>query len=143
MENIEIQPTATTPRISFRPLEGYFEISVKSLPENSYDFFQPLLEYVEAYAEKPVDATKLVFKLQYFNTSSTSHFLRMIKKFEKIHSAGKNVEVHWFYDEEDEDYDDCEDEQCCGNGCHYGVKPNGHKFHNVRGNDGKFVKKNW
>ena len=103
MENIEIQPTATTPRISFRPLEGYFEISGKSLPENSYDFFQPLLEYVEAYAEKPADATKLVFKLQYFNTSSTSHFLRMIKKFEKIHSAGKNVEVHWFYDEEDED----------------------------------------
>lgn len=47
------------------------------------------------------------------------------------------------YDEEDEDYEGCEDEQCCGNGCHYGVKPNGHKFHNVRGNDGKFVKKNW
>jgi hypothetical protein len=27
----------------------------------------------------------------------------MIKKFEKIHAAGKKVEVHWFYDEEDED----------------------------------------
>ena len=103
MENIEIQPTATTPRISFRPEEGYFEISGKSLPENSYDFFQPLLEYVEAYTEKPGEATNLVFKLQYFNTSSTSHFLRMIKKFEKIHAAGKKVEVHWFYDEEDED----------------------------------------
>jgi hypothetical protein len=47
------------------------------------------------------------------------------------------------YDEEDEDCNDCENEQCCGNGCHYGVKPNGHKFHNFRGNDGKFVKKNW
>jgi hypothetical protein len=25
----------------------------------------------------------------------------------------------------------------------YGVKPNGHKYHNVRGQNGKFVKKNW
>ena len=103
MEDIEIQPTATTPKISFHPREGHFEISGKSLPENSYDFFQPLLDYVEAYAEAPQEATKLVFKLQYFNTNSTSQFLRMIKKFEKIHAAGKNVEVHWFYDEEDED----------------------------------------
>jgi hypothetical protein len=103
MENIEIQPTATTPKISFRPGDGFFEISGKSLPENSYDFFQPLLEYVEAYAENPVESTKVVFRLQYFNTASTSHFLRIIKKFEKIHAAGKSVEVQWFYDEDDED----------------------------------------
>jgi predicted nucleic acid binding AN1-type Zn finger protein len=51
------------------------------------------------------------------------------------------------------DYDDSDDEECTySNGCDenhcfcddvgYGYKPNGHKFHNVRGKDGKFVKKN-
>ena len=52
------------------------------------------------------------------------------------------------------DYDDSDDEECtysdpdCDeNHCFcddnkYGYKPNGHKFHNVRGKDGKFVKKN-
>jgi hypothetical protein len=46
------------------------------------------------------------------------------------------------YDWDDDNDEDCDSSSCCGNGCHYGVKPNGHKFHNVRGNDGKFVKKN-
>lgn len=49
--------------------------------------------------------------------------------------------------------DEDDDEECSySNGCDenhcfcgdedYGVKPSGHKFHNVRGKDGKFVKKN-
>jgi len=47
------------------------------------------------------------------------------------------------YDSEEEDYDDEENNygSCCGNGCQYGVKPSGHKFHNVRDNTGKFSKK--
>ena len=43
------------------------------------------------------------------------------------------------YDEYEEDYDD----ECCESESDYGFKPSGHKFHNVRGTDGKFVKKNW
>lgn len=70
------------------------------------------------------------------------------------------------YDYDDED--ECDDECTYSNGCDenhcfcedeqdqnggfvkhkrnnddYGVKPNGHKYHNVRGDNGKFVKKNW
>jgi hypothetical protein len=42
------------------------------------------------------------------------------------------------------DGDECEDcDGLCGNECYYGTKPNGHKFHNVRDESGKFVKKNW
>ena len=103
MEKIEIDPTATTPKISFRPEQGYFEVSGKSLPENSFEFYKPLLDFMEVYTEHPVENTTLVFKLQYFNTSSTSHFLRMIKKFEKIHLNGLSAIVQWFYDQDDED----------------------------------------
>jgi hypothetical protein len=47
------------------------------------------------------------------------------------------------YDSEEEDYDDEEDNygSCSGNKCHYGYKPSGHKFHNLRDNTGKFSKK--
>jgi len=53
------------------------------------------------------------------------------------------------YDYDDEDYDDeectysngCDENHCfCGDE-DYGTKPSGHKYHNVRGKDGKFVKK--
>lgn len=50
--------------------------------------------------------------------------------------------------EYDEDYDD-DDDDCDHDDCdqtqnnYYGMKPNGHKYHNVRDDNGKFVKKNW
>jgi hypothetical protein len=53
------------------------------------------------------------------------------------------------YEEEEEDYDEeeciwsngCDDNHCfCGD--QYGVKPSGQKFHNVRDENGRFVKKN-
>jgi hypothetical protein len=55
------------------------------------------------------------------------------------------------YDEDDDcDYDDSyldeEDyEESFNNNQndYYGVKPSGHKFHNLRDNKGKFTKKNW
>jgi len=37
---------------------------------------------------------------------------------------------------------DCDEKHCFCDDNKYGYKPNGHKFHNVRGKDGKFVKKN-
>jgi hypothetical protein len=54
-------------------------------------------------------------------------------------------------DYEDEDYEDeecsysndCDENHCFCADKGYGYKPSGHKFHNVRGQDGKFVKKNW
>jgi len=46
------------------------------------------------------------------------------------------------YDDSDEDYDD-EDDSSNSNNDYYGVKPSGHKFHNVRDNTGKFTKKSW
>jgi hypothetical protein len=44
----------------------------------------------------------------------------------------------------DENHCFCDDEveECSNSKSIYGYKPSGHKFHNVRGQDGKFVKKN-
>lgn len=103
MEKIILEPTPTTPKIIFNPDDGYFEISGKSLPENSFEFYKPLLDFMDAYTEQPSPETNLIFKLEYFNTSSTSHFLRLIKKLEKIYTEGNNAKVKWFHDVEDED----------------------------------------
>lgn len=45
-------------------------------------------------------------------------------------------------DYEFDDEDDYDDEDECDND-YYGVKPSGHKFHNVRDKSGKFTKKVW
>ena len=65
------------------------------------------------------------------------------------------------YSSDGGDYDCEEDDDFCDSVCHkpssiwekfirnssdsdvYGVKPSGHKYHNVRDDSGKFSKKNW
>jgi hypothetical protein len=54
-------------------------------------------------------------------------------------------EYDWDEDDEDEcTYsNDCDENHCFCADKGYGYKPNGHKFHNVRDNTGKFSKKVW
>jgi hypothetical protein len=63
-------------------------------------------------------------------------------------SDGEDYELDELDEVDENENDDCtySDPDCDENHCFcqdkgYGVKPNGHKFHNVRGSDGKFVKK--
>jgi len=52
-------------------------------------------------------------------------------------------EVDEYENENDCTYsNDCDENHCFCKDKGYGYKPSGHKFHNVRGQDGKFVKKN-
>ena len=45
MEKFVIKETAKTPSINFDPEHGLFEIKGKSIPENSIEFYSPLLEF--------------------------------------------------------------------------------------------------
>lgn len=103
MEKINLESTATTPQVVFDKEQGYFEITGKSLPENTFEFYKPLLEWMDEYVANPKSESTLVFKLEYFNTASTAHFLRLIKKLEKVYKDGQTVVVKWFHDEEDDD----------------------------------------
>lgn len=103
MKPIVIEGTPKTPSIKFDPSEGVFEISGRSIPENSVDFYKPLLEWLDMYKEAPLDKTVVKIKLEYFNTSSSKCILDVFKKLESIHKAQNDVEVNWYYEEDDED----------------------------------------
>ncbi len=103
MKPIVIEGTPKTPAIKFDPSEGVFEISGRSIPENSVDFYKPLLEWLDMYKEAPLDKTVVKIKLEYFNTSSSKCILDVFKKLEAIHKAKHDVEVNWYYEEDDED----------------------------------------
>ncbi|MGD1841457.1 MAG: DUF1987 domain-containing protein [Thermonemataceae bacterium] len=103
MENINIDATSKTPRVSFNYHTGILEITGRSIPENSYQFYEPLLEWLDKYQETPKDKSIFTFKLDYFNTSSSMYILGILKKLEKIYLEGKKAEVKWYYDVDDED----------------------------------------
>lgn len=103
MERLQLLSTSSTPAVVFEPETGTLHVSGRSLPENSHDFFQPILNWVDTYVGNPNIQTKLKFELEYFNTSSTAYFLKLIKKFEALQSTGKNVEIEWIYETHDDD----------------------------------------
>ncbi len=99
MENFYLESTPKTPRLSFNNDNGIFEISGRSIPENSIEFYKPLLDWMDQYVKQATIDTTLIVKLEYFNTSSSKCLVEIFRKLEKL----SKVKIEWYYDEEDED----------------------------------------
>ena len=103
MENLEIEGTPKTPTIKFNPGEGHLTIQGRSIPENSIEFYKPLVDALEAYGASPKEKTDVNIVLEYFNTSSSKCILDVFKKLEKINADSSGVTINWHYEEDDED----------------------------------------
>jgi len=104
MTPLIIEGTSKTPTIKFSPADGMFEISGKSVPENSVEYYQPVYEWLDQYSQQPNESTSIKVQLEYFNTSSSKCLLDIFRKLEALQKSGKSVvNVQWMYEEEDED----------------------------------------
>ena len=103
MEPIIIEGTPKTPTVHFDSSQGVFKLEGRSIPENSVEFYKPLVDWLDQYKEKPLPKTTVEVKLEYFNTSSSKCILDVFKKLEMIHKAKNDVEIKWYYEEDDED----------------------------------------
>lgn len=105
MNALHITETKRTPAINFDAQEGQLEISgYRSMPELSFKFYEPVLEWVNEYVENPSStATIISFKLDYFNTTSGKCFVQILKKLDNLAEKGHNVVLKWYYEEDDED----------------------------------------
>ena len=102
MENLEIESTERTPRIFFDYDNHHFEISGEAYPENSDEFFRPVMDALQEYiASGASDKISFLFKLIYFNSSSARVLMKL---FELLDEAAENrsIEVEWHYHEEDD-----------------------------------------
>ena len=104
MDILNIEGTPKTPRVIFGVVTGQLEISGKSIPENSVEFYQPIYNWIDQYNLQPVKQTSLKVQLEYFNTSSSKCLLDIFRKLEALQKSGKSdVTVIWLYEEDDED----------------------------------------
>lgn len=101
MDNITLEGTPKTPTVKFDSGSGVLELSGRSIPENSIEFYKPLLDWLESYGGSPKDKTEVNIKLEYFNTSSSKCILDVFKKLETI--KGTEMVINWYYEEDDED----------------------------------------
>lgn len=103
MENLIIKATEQTADVLLDANAGKIEFSGVSIPEDSYSFFTPILRWLDAYAEKAPAKTIATFNIMYCNTSSSMYISEILRKLRKLKSTGKEVEIHWYYEEDDDD----------------------------------------
>jgi hypothetical protein len=110
METIKIQGTEDTPKVILDKEKEILEISGRSLPEDVASFYEPVLTWLDEYAQDPNSKTIFNFKLVYFNTASSKLLLDILMKLEEIHEAGHDVLIRWHFPEDDEDMEEAGEE---------------------------------
>jgi hypothetical protein len=85
---------------------GIFEFSGRFLPQRTREYFEPILSWIDNYSKKPYSKSTIIFKLDYFNTSSSKKFLDILLIFQSIYSHGFDVEIEWYFHKDDIDLKD-------------------------------------
>ncbi len=103
MRIIKFKAENYLPGITLDRENGKFEITGKTCPENALSFYQPILDWLDEYADNPLEETVFDFRLTYYNTVSSKIIMMILVRLEEILEEGNDVKVRWFYPEGDED----------------------------------------
>ena len=102
MEALKIKATEDSPEIIFDPSTNEFQISKRSLPEDATGFYMPVIEWLDKYKSEANEHTHVIFKLEYFNTSSAKQIYKILCLLEEV-AKQKKVTVSWYFQKEDKD----------------------------------------
>ena len=99
MEFPAVEKNTSTPSLRFSDTDSTIFIEGESYPENSFEFYDPLLKWVTWYLES---ASELLLSIQisYMNSSSTKCILDLLDLLDDAHNSGKKTAVEWVYDPE-------------------------------------------
>jgi len=101
MNNLKIEATKYTPEINLN-LNGEISLIGKSYPENTFEFYAPMIKWLEDYFEiSPENKTVVNMEIIYFNSSSSKLFFDFFDLLEE-NSQEYTIEINWIYDEENE-----------------------------------------
>jgi len=101
MENLNIEETKYTPKITL-DTNGTISLVGKSYPENTFEFYAPMMSWVKEYFETcAADVTTVNLEITYFNSSSSKLFFDFFDLLEE-NNDDHTIKINWIFDEENE-----------------------------------------
>ncbi|MDD2566681.1 MAG: DUF1987 domain-containing protein [Thiovulaceae bacterium] len=102
MKALTLQPTEYTPQIILDPINYRFVFTGESYPENTFEFYEPILEWFRDFLSQKKDMI-LEMELTYLNSSSLKSFYDIFE-FLNAHAKEFNsrIIIQWIYDEEND-----------------------------------------
>jgi SiaC family regulatory phosphoprotein len=102
MQNLVIEETKYSPKIVCDAQDGQITMTGKSYPENTFDFYEPVMRWIERYfGASPNERTVVSLNILYFNSSSLKLFVQLFDMLE-ANSKNSDIEVNWLYDKDNE-----------------------------------------
>lgn len=106
MTDIRLPATQSTPSVVATVApdthDGSLEMRGDSYPENSFEFFRPVFQWVETLLSLPNATLNMELHLLYLNTSSVKAMMDVFDLLEEAFEEGKKVSVSWYYDNDNE-----------------------------------------
>ena len=93
MCNLTIAGSQSTPQIMADWDKGLMSIQGDSYPENSFEFFDPIIDWIERFFQQTQKPLRLDLRLVYMNTSSGRWCIKRVKGV-NCHEVGLLRGVH-------------------------------------------------
>lgn len=101
MNNLIIEATKYTPAINLNAQTGHIKMEGKSYPENTFEFYEPIMSWMKQYFVTPQEKTTIELEIIYFNSSSSKLFFDFFDLIEE-NKDKSDIEIRWIYDQENE-----------------------------------------
>lgn len=101
MSRLVIAPSNNTPKVSWDPSIAEYLIEGKSFPENTKNFYTPLINWLKSF--QPTGEVQFVFNFDYVSSSSIIALLEVLRTMEQHVTNGAKFSIVWRYDEGDDD----------------------------------------
>lgn len=99
---MNIARTNKTPEVKYDESINTLFIKGLSIPENSQEFYDPIINWIDDRINNRKEKLILRFQLDYYNTMSNISLLAIFKLFKN----NENGQIIWMYDESDEEIGD-------------------------------------
>jgi hypothetical protein len=99
MKHITINQTDSTPLVTFDMTTHTLRIAGESYPENSFDFYAPVIAWLKESLSELSELT-LDIAITYMNSSSTKCTFDLLDLMEDAFERGVKTAIIWRYDRE-------------------------------------------
>ncbi len=97
-----ISKTDETPEVSFDFQEKRMFLKGRSLPENAFAFYEPLLNWVKELSHQKTDELVFEIQLDYFNSSSGRFIFEILTILEQSPSIKNTILIRWLCESDDD-----------------------------------------
>ncbi len=99
MNNLNIKASKYTPEINLDFSSGIMDISGKSYPENTFEYYAPVINWINEYL-KVTTNKKTIFNLdlEYLNSSSLKAYFDIFDILKMVNQKKNKISINWIFD---------------------------------------------